>query len=222
MARNDRVFGYFQLTSQAGVDLLRCAAAYTVAYQKGLSRGETAQQLQAEIDGKFPSGYKSDFHRSEIHGAYGRQILLDNFGAFILVSIHGALRILFGTGLEMLVQLTWPQAPPSPPGSGAKISLSGTLSLWKTHLWLVPIGLLYLGFLALCYAAFAAGLFKLAAAGFRLQALFLLAGCAYVVAISSHQGYYRYRIPMMPFLSYGVAAFVSRPKISPPTKDLHA
>ena len=71
---------------------------------------------------------------------------------------------------------------------------------------LIPIQILYMCALGLSYLLFFAGLARLWQQDLKIQAVFLGLGALYFLAVASHQGYYRFRIPMMPFLAIGAAA----------------
>jgi len=205
MARNHHALGYAALTSQAGFDLLTHPASAIEAYRTGTDWGKTRELLTEQIDRDHPGGYHNDFEKSRVYQEAALKIFKEHPILFARLCFAGALKMLAGTGLEML-----PQMLPSYHAERTKFSIhaygQGTIGLLHRYPALIPIQILYMCALGLSYLLFFAGLARLWQQDLKIQAVFLGLGALYFLAVASHQGYYRFRIPMMPFLAIGAAA----------------
>lgn len=212
VVRNYRATGVANYTSLDGTALLLYPAAGVEAILTHQPIHEVRERLLQEVMTGLPAGASE----LDVRNAYMRKanaILRSHPFAVLEFCAHGAARLLGGTGLEMLTDLLG-FAPPTPTaGQGnALIRGVGTGALLRTYPILLPLQILYMAGLAWVYFAFSKGLWKLWNAHAQGQATLLLLIALYIVAISSHEGYYRYRIPLMPLLAIGVAASWMRPK----------
>ncbi len=206
--RNQAVTGHAVFSSLPGVDLLRYPAAGVESLRTGRRLKELDLELRQEIDSAHPAGYSSQAEQAKIYGRRAGEILRAHPLLLLEYCAWGTVKVLAGTGLEMWLEWTSADTPgPEAAEFKPKASGQGTLALLRAHPWLIPIQLLYWMFLAALYGLALTGLLKLWHGERRAEAL-LLGGCAaYFLALSSLEGYYRYRIPMMPFLAAAAAAF---------------
>jgi hypothetical protein len=109
--------------------------------------------------------------------------------------ITGAAHLLIGTGIDML--FVRPYTP------------NGLMAIFKQYplLWLVQVCLWV--WLATGYSLFLIGLMALWNSGHKDQACFLGLSALILLASGSLEGYYRWRIPLMPYLAAGVASCFS-------------
>jgi hypothetical protein len=114
---------------------------------------------------------------------------------FILSAAH----LLVGTAIDMLFVL--PYKP------------HGLMDLLAAHPFLWPLQLAIWAWLLAGYTLFAYGLSALWNNRQRDQAIFLAVSTAVLLASGSIEGYYRWRIPMEPYLAMGIAAFFSAPML---------
>lgn len=206
-ARNRAAVGYWMYSSIAGVANLRYPAAGIEAWRTGRPRAEVERELRERVDSRHPEGYASDAQKSREYGAEALVIMQAHPVVLTEYCLWRAVRLLGGTGLEMLVRwrgVGWASAddPSLKPGVG-------TLALLTRHPWLIPMQVLYTIALAALYAAAAVGLLLLARDGRRREVLLLAGGVLYFLLLSAPQGYYRYRIPLLPFLAAAAAPAVA-------------
>jgi hypothetical protein len=88
----------------------------------------------------------------------------------------------------------------------AEITGQNTITLLKIHPLLIVIIVPYLFMLTAGYVAFCFGIRNLWWIGQQGAAYCLLCPTLYFLVLSSHQGYHRFRIPMLPFLAVGISA----------------
>lgn len=208
--RNKALTGHAVYSSIGGHDLLRYPAAGVESLRTGRPWAELEVELRAEADAEAgPGGWLTDADKAAAYGRKGAAILKEHPFLLVQYCAWGAVKVLSGTGLEMVVE--WLPSRRPDPAAGEfrpRASGQGTRALLKAHPWLIPLQLAYWAVLAALYGAALLGLRALWTAGCRRHAAFL-AGCAlYFLALASSQGYYRYRIPLLPFLG-AAAAFAA-------------
>ncbi len=194
--RNYERTGYFTYSSIGGVTLLKYSAGSVEALLTGKSFAETSTALLAAADGNYPS----DAARAAAYWKMAMPIIKAHPFLTARYILHDFAATAGGTGIEMLPQALGLKEPGARGGFG-----SGTLALLRAYplLWALEAG--YLAFLAGLYILFAAGLKRLWKDGGRLQAAFLFLSVFYLFGIASTNGYYRYRIPPLLFMSAGAA-----------------
>ena len=206
IARNYQTTGHSVFSSVAGISLLRYPAAGVEAMAGKRAWDEVDQELRDKVDAENPSGYANDAAKSAAYAAAAKPILLRRPMTLIAYLSWGMVKMLAGTGLEMLSDLFAPGAPAAveiqfrPQATG-----QGTLSLLKRRPWLIPIQILYMAGLAMLYILAGNGL-RVHWQKQRSEALILGLGMLYFIALSCNQGYYRYRLPMLPFLAAAASA----------------
>ena len=207
--RNVNETGHFFLSSQGGIDLLRYPASSVEALRLHKKRSDVEMELRSRIDTIHAREYSDFAAQSREYGHAAMHIMQMHSVLTLRYCFYGALRLLCGTGLEMIPELVAPsfKFEPGDQSNNADISGVGMLSLLKRLPVLIPVQLLYMGMLGTLYVFYFNGLWNLWKLGQKRQALFLLIGPLYFVAVSCHQGYYRYRIPLMPFLAAGASLF---------------
>lgn len=198
--RNVRAVGLFELTSQGGVDLLRYPAASVLGMVEGKSREQAEMELRAGIDKEWPNAAV----RSEAYRREAKRIMLEHPFLTIKFHVFGALRILGGTGLELLTD-AFAQPVTTETSSAETLRGAGTKALLRHFPVLIPILLIYLAMLAALYGFYGIGIRALITKRLHALAYLLVASPLYFLVVSSHQGYYRYRIPLLPFLMAGAA-----------------
>jgi len=205
--RNHAQTGHLVFSSIADDNLLRYPAASVEAMATGQSWSSWDERLRAEVERSHPDGFATEAARAAAYGARARPILSAHPFLLARHCVVGAVKTLAGTGLEMLVEWT---SGETQPGADAEyktgVSGGGTLALLKRHPALIPLQLAYMAALAGLYLAAGLGVGRLLKEE-KGERLLLLAGSAgYFLLMASSQGYYRYRIPMLPFLA-ALAAF---------------
>lgn len=211
MLRNRAATGQASLSSVGGVALIRYTAAGIESLRTGRPVAELDPELRAAAEAEFPGGFANEAEQGRAYAAYAGRIIRADPLLLAKYCAWGAVKTLGGTGLEMLVEATVRARPQAGDMEfRAEASGQGTLALMRRHPWLWPLHAGYLLALAGLYLAAAWGLVTLWRPGSRLRALLLGGGAAYLLALSSSQGYYRYRIPLMPFLAAAAAAALRR------------
>jgi hypothetical protein len=121
-------------------------------------------------------------------------------------------KILAGTGAALWF-FYMPDMKAPELGWSLNVFSAASRALMRQHPVLLAIQMVYMIFLGGLYALSLVGCVRLARSG-RWAEVFLLAGGAlYFLAVSSFQGYSRFRIPMMPFLAAAAAlALAKAPK----------
>ncbi len=205
--RNYHAGHFAGYTSIDGYALLMYPAAGAEAIRLKEPIGSVRARLLKEAAATLPAGAKD----VDVRNAYKTKaddVLRHAKWELLVFNAHGAARILGGTGLEMLTDLLGWARTQAGAGS-AFINMQGTLSLLRTHPVLIPLQIAYVLFLAWLYWAFFLGLRALWVGSHRSVAALLAVVFLYILAISSHQGYYRFRIPLVPVMAIAVAAYLS-------------
>jgi len=202
VARNVNQMGFAGLTTQGGVDLLRYPAAAALARDSGQSWSATDTKLRRQLDQSHPNGFSTPLERSRAYQAQAKQIIREHSGSFVIWNLLGAARILGGTGLEMPLQLFARKTMVSSQDN-ASVQGEGTRQLVRKHPLLMAVLVIYVIFLLALYGGFCKGLLVLCAEDQKTFAIFLGIAVLYYLALASHQGYYRFRIPLMPLLAIG-------------------
>ena len=114
---------------------------------------------------------------------------------------------MLGAGLELVVETFLPNDPAfrSDQTYKASINGSGTRALLTNYKWLIPVFVVYLLGLGCMYVLYMVGVLSLWQRGRIALAYILTTWPAYILLVSAHQGYYRYRLPLLPFLVAGMA-----------------
>lgn len=222
MIRNYYTSGYLALTSQAGFDLFTHPASAIEAYSIGKGWGDTRTALTNQIELEHPGGYRNEFEKSKVYQQAALKIFINHPFLLVRLSLIGAGKLLAGTGLEMLPQML-PGYQPLFGTFSIHASGNGTFALLHRYPALIPVQILYMCALVMTYFLFVIGLSRLWQQKMKTHAIFLGLGAFYFLAVASHQGYYRFRIPMIPFLAVGTAAAFGG--LRPSTKqniELHA
>jgi len=209
--RNRSATGRTVYAAVAGLDMLRYPAAGVEAMRTGRPWTEVEVELRGRVDATFPRGFADEAAKAQAYNAAAMSVLRAHPFLLARYCAQGAVKLLGGTGLEMLLE--WGKGLGSFRAEGAftpGVSGSGTLALLRAHPGLIPLELLYAAALAALYVLSAAGLVRLWRAGRREEAVFLAWGALYFLGLSSSQGYYRFRIPMLPFLCAAAAAAFPR------------
>lgn len=205
MMRNKFATGTASLSSIQSLALL----AYPASGVEALRTGRNMETISAELISSVDQAYPAGPEREKEYGRLARGILIANPVLLLRYCAFGSLKVLGGTGLEMLVE--WVGKKPAVDAEfKPQVSGQGTLSLMNRYPWLIPIQLAYMAALAGLYLMWVAGVIRLWRAGQHEQALLLLGGALYFLALSSTQGYYRYRIPLMPFLAVSAGLALKR------------
>lgn len=203
--RNGRETGVAQFTTVGGVALIRYTAAGIESLRVGRPLSYWDVELRAAVDRAHPEGFASEAAQSRAYGKSAAAIIKAHPLLLAKYCAWGLAKTMAGTGLEMLPQLAG-VATDVDIQYRVKASGRGTLGLLGQHPWLIPLQAAYMAALAALYLSSAAGLWKLWTAGRRVQALYLGLCLGYFMGLSSSQGYYRYRIPSIPFLAIAAAA----------------
>lgn len=209
ITRNWKATGYASFSSVGQISLLRYPAAGIKSLQSGRPMTEWDQELCAQVDRQHPSGYSNEAEQGSAYAEAAMPILKEHPFLLLKYCLHGSAKVLGGTGMEMLLEWGGVEiAPSANQVSRPDVTGWGTLNLLKRHFWLLPLQLAYGFGLVALYLLAIAGLQKLWKSGQRARAAVLAGTAAYLLAMSSSQGYYRYRIPLMPPLSAAAAAAV--------------
>ena len=210
VARNWSLTGKPIYTVQGNVALFRYPAAGALAIDEGLTRVQALSEMENDLRRDQDFDHLNPVLQNKIYHDKAVAIMKAHPWATVRFCADGAVRILAGTGLEMLVDLVNPRKKTIlTPESNPNPSGSGTLTLLKQYPALIPIEIAYSLMLLAGYVMCLGGIWRLARAGDVAIASFILISMGLIVAISCHQGYYRFRIPLLPFLALGVALFFS-------------
>lgn len=204
--RNWRATGHSLYAAVGGLDMLRYPAAGVESMRTGRPWAELEGPLRAEADATLPAGV-DEAAKAQAYNAAAMKILRAHPFLLARYCAQGAVKLLAGTGLEMFLE--WGRGTAAVAADGAfkpGVSGGGTLALLRAHPALVPLELAYVAALAALYLLAARGFLRLWAAGRRDEALLCAWIALYFLGLSSSQGYYRFRIPMMPFLAALAAA----------------
>ncbi len=217
VVRNWALTGYPVYTIQGNFTLLQYPASCAVAIDTGRTRLQVLEDLKARLRSE---GFGEDFNPIPLSRAYKRtalQIMRQHPLGTMKYCASGAIRVLGGTGLEMILdQLPSSPSPQTrPPGSELVVSGSGTWSLLKAHPALIPVQLAYVIFLLGGYFLFGKGIRDLVRKGNVRFAAFLLLSVLIVLPLSTVPGgTYRLRLLLLPFLAFGIAASSAVPPTS--------
>ncbi len=213
--RNYQNTGTPIFSSVGGISLLRYPAANALALDQHRSWGETVRELEEDIQNHYPGGFRSPTEKARVYGDHAIAIMRRHPWRTLEHCLYGTLRILCGTGIEMLfnygsTSISETQAH----ATTSALSGQGTLNLLRRRpLAIVPFSF-YVLYLSALYIAFVYGLFSLWRRRNFSMLMLLLGGALYFLVLSNHQGYYRYRLPMMPFLvagaGFGIVAWRGR------------
>jgi 4-amino-4-deoxy-L-arabinose transferase-like glycosyltransferase len=211
LLRNVTTAHYFGFTSNDGFSLLLYPASGIESMRTGVPITEVREKLLREVQATVPPG-SSELVYHEAYRKKADAIIKSSYYGFLLYNAHGALRLLGGTGIEMLIDLL--HLPTTSPGTSTPrepvlIRFSGTQALLRQYPALWPLHLGYLAALGILYVAFFFGIRQLWRARAHSIAAFLLLAFLYIIAISSHQGYYRFRIPLVPLLALSAGSYLS-------------
>ncbi len=207
VVRNWILTGHPVYTIQGGQLLFECQAVCALAMDTGLTRPQALGILLEEMRKEGALSSRDPVIQSLAYQKKAIQIMKLHPLATLRYNMLGVVRLLAGTGLELILdQLEIKRAGDALPTSELVISGGGTLGSLKTYpaLWLVQAT--YTLFLAGGYCLFGFGIWKLARRGKVRLCFFLIVSAGVIVAVSAHQGFYRLRIPMLPFLAAGIAA----------------
>ncbi len=189
----------------------RDALKYPGAGVEALRTGRPWEELQSELLAQVVADYPTEAARGDAYGNRAAMIIRAHPFLFVRHMATSALKLLFGTGLEMFLE--WGKGLGDfqiNPLFRAGISGSGTVALLRAHPALIPLQIAYLAALFALYGFGLVGLTRLWRGGRREGALFLGWSALFILALSSTQGYYRFRIPMIPFLAAAAAAGAAR------------
>ncbi|MBI5743938.1 MAG: glycosyltransferase family 39 protein [Elusimicrobia bacterium] len=211
MARNRALTGQFTFSTIGGISLLRYPAANIEAKLNGTSWSEADRLLRARVDAAN-GPYTSTAQKGAAYMAAALPIIKQHPFICAAFCLRGAAYVLFGTGEEMVFYALGRDLGPILAAAPA-VPLGGTIALVRAYPWAAALKLAYLLFLLFFYWSAARGLRNLWREGRRAEAGCLLAGTLYFLALSSYQGYYRFRIPMLPLLA-AAAAFSPRIPLS--------
>jgi 4-amino-4-deoxy-L-arabinose transferase-like glycosyltransferase len=208
VVRNWNHTGFPVYTVQGNFTLLQYTAAGAMALDTGRQREDVLKELEAPLISEA-----STTGVVPLSLAYKRKavaVIRQHSVATLHYMAMGAVRVLGGTGLEMVVDLFKSQSvreKESLASPELQISGSGTWALLKAYPLLIPLQGMYMVFLLGGYALFVKGLRDLFQSGqWRLAALAAASVILILVISTIPGGYYRLRLPMMPFLALGIAA----------------
>lgn len=203
VARNRALTGYTVYSTISGITWLRYPAAELTARKTGRSWAECDAELRARVDARFPGGYANSAQKGAAYGEAGVKIVKEEPAMFAAYLARGAVKTALGTGMEMLADLLGLSRGEGGPQGGAG---SGTRNLLRANPWLWGPQLLYMVFLGGLYFLAGAGALALWRSGRRAECAFLVYAALYFFLMASTQGYYRYRLPALPFLCALAAA----------------
>lgn len=208
IARNGALTGNFTFSSIGGISLLRYPAANIEARLKGISWREADRSLRERTDAAR-GPYASQAEKGAVYMREALPIIKAHPFLLGVICLRGAAYVLFGTGEEMIFSDFGVDLAPVMAAT-KDVPLGGTRALAARYPWAALVKAWYLLFLFFLYGAAARGLWCLFKEGHRAGAGFLLAGLFYFLAISSYQGYYRFRLPMLPLLAAAAVFSVKR------------
>jgi hypothetical protein len=207
--RNIAVAQYWGISSQYGRDLLMDTTASIEALAQNISLQDSRNQIQAELASRYPDGFPAQAAQERAFRAIAFQKITQHPFVFLRYELQGALKILGGTGIDLLLPLVDLKPRKSPGDLRPRLSGEGTFDLLRQYPLLIFFHLVYSLLLLLLYVFFWGGVYRLYRHGQKKEAFFLAGGALYFLFASSHVGTYRLRMPMMPFLVGGAAAFWS-------------
>jgi hypothetical protein len=209
IVRNGIRANYWGLSSQGGFALLIYPAAGVQADITGKSWMDANLALQAEVAKRYPQGYRTLLEQSQAYREAALPILKNHPFRLAKFCLVGVARILGGTGSSL-----WFLYRPEKATLTVDYGLQSTARLlWGRlvrHPWLMLSQAIYAIGLGLIYLVSLIGAWRLWKYGHRRELIVLLFGFLYLLAVASHQGYSRFRIPLMPFLAAACAAALTR------------
>jgi hypothetical protein len=209
LLRNKAQSGFAGLTTQVGFDLLSYPAASVEAMRTGEPWEKVRADLRTRVDNQHPQGYATQADQSRAYQEAASEILKEHPLLFIQYSLLGVVRILAGTGVSLWFSYI-PLSFEANDTWGPSVIGQQTSALMRRYPWLIPVQAVYLLALGILYGLAVWGWACLRRLGYRKEAFLMAVGTLYLLAAASHQGYSRFRIPMMPFLAVGIAAVFSR------------
>jgi len=195
--RNYIQTGYFSFSTVMGISLIRYPAAGIEATIKRKTWAETDVELRAKIDARYGE-YRSDAHKSAIYAKEAIKIISKEPVLMARYLVWGLLKTIAGTGIEMTAQLLDLAIPAGQSQDGFG---GGTQRLLKTYPLLWTLQIFYALFLCSLYGLCLFGLYKMISFRVRKEVFFLVVIIAYFFIMASSQGYYRYRLPTLPFMA---------------------
>ncbi len=195
----------------AGLDMLRYPAAGIEVMRTGRPWGELEVELRSQVDASYPDGFPDEAVKAQAYNSAAMKIIRPHPFLLLRYCLQGAIKLLGGTGLEMFLE--WGRGLRGFPVDASfrpSVSGSGTVALLRAHPGLIPIEFVYVIALAALYGLTCVGLWRMWTTGRREEAFLLAWVSLYFLGLSSSQGYYRFRIPMIPFLCAAAAAAFPR------------
>jgi hypothetical protein len=207
--RNSRLVGRPVYTIQGGYALLLYPAANAYAMAEHMDINTATEVLEHRIHEAHPTLEKESFEESKVYNDEAKLIMKAYPFYTLQYCAAGALRILGGTGIDMALELFHQSETDVVQSGKARVAIagSGTLALLKRYPALIPVQMAYMLFLLASYVLFFKGGVELFFNGEKKLALILTIPFFILIAIAAHQGYYRFRLPLMPFVAFGAACF---------------
>ena len=204
-ARNKAATGHWVFSSVGSVDLLAYPAAGASALAKGGSMQSWSRRLQKEADAAHPESADDVAARGRAYAGAAIPIMASHPFSLAAYMAIGALKILGGTGLEMMLEWAGEKTAASDKYLKAGMTGSGTLSLLRRHPALAAVEIAYLSFLGLLYFFAVMGWLNLWKKREKAHAFLLMGSAFYFLGAGSIAGYYRFRLPVIPFLAVSAA-----------------
>ncbi len=216
VTRNSLIVGRPVFTIQGGYALLLYPAAGALSFEENVPFVEEQKILEEKIRAANPDIPKNSPEESRVFEAEAKRIMAQYPLSTLKWHLVGGIRILGGSPIAMLAELFDAEkgqqlvAKTATDHSGGTVSGQGTIGFMRKYPALVPVQILYTLFLLAAYACFAMGVFKLVKRREKKPALIIGLPVLVLLLLALHQGYYRFRIPMMPFLAMGAAVFFKK------------
>jgi hypothetical protein len=160
------------------------------------------RELKSEIDASDPNGQRTWIEKSNAYHRKASEILKAHPLLLLRYCAVGAIHILAGTGIGVFLNFISTEKPSATEWVQPAQHVQ---ALVHQHRWTLPLQALYLLGLGLVYFLSITGCRALWKSGLRWEAYLLAIGALYLLAVASHQGYSRFRIPMIPFLAAAAA-----------------
>lgn len=205
MMRNLVVIGEPLLTVQGGEAMLRYPAASALAIKEGRTREDVVQDILRDLEVQYPNIEQDVVQKNRLFNQKASTIMKENWVYVAQYCAFGTARILGGTGLEMILELLKIDRPVDE-SENSRLTGHGTLSLVRQYPVMGFVLFSYILFLLTMYGLFFWGTYKLFSVKKWDLAIFLFLSVFALIMISNHQGYYRFRIPLIPLLATGAAA----------------
>lgn len=209
VVRNWVTTGHPVYTIQGNFTLLQYPAASAVAIDMGRTRSDVLNEFEAKLRSEESGDNSDPIILSRAYKRMALRIIAQHPLGTFKYCLSGLIRILGGTGLEMLLDQL--PLPPSswvrPPGSELVVTGSGTRALLRKYPALIPVQLAYAVFLLGGYVLFGKGIWELVGRDELRLAAFMVLSLAVILLISTWPGgTYRLRLLILPFLAFGIAA----------------